>query len=97
MLNGYCLLKPIFTKSDSPLAIEKETEDKSRGIVAYVGKPNKQYQRDEYQDMVDLQVGDEVLYNPNTPLFRLERLSALAQFDGNNLYNVFRDEELLWF
>ena len=28
MLNGYCLLKPIFTKSDSPLAIDKETEDK---------------------------------------------------------------------
>jgi len=88
VLNGYVLCEPIFTSIEHRLAIENKKEDKSRGIVRFVGKSNREYQRPEYVDFVDLQVGDEVLFNPNTPLFPLERKSYLAHFDGNNLYNV---------
>ena len=87
-LNGYVLCEPTFIQTDSPLAIEDRKEDKTRGIIRFVGKPNRSYLNPNYTDFVDLHVGDLVLYNPNTPLFPLERRSALAQFDGNNLYNV---------
>jgi hypothetical protein len=88
MLNGYLLCKPVFTQTEHALAIDDKKENKTMGIIAYVGKPNRRYQREEYIDFPDLRVGDEVLYNPGSPLFPLERKSYLAQFDGDNLYNV---------
>ena len=88
MLNGYVLCKPTYVQTDSPLAVEDKKEDKTRGIIRFVGKPNRSYLNPNYVDFVDLHIGDLVLFNPNTPLFPLERKSALAQFDGNNLYNV---------
>jgi hypothetical protein len=88
MLNGYVLCEPLYLKNTSPLAVsEKGEEDKTRGIVRYIGKPNRSYLNPNYVDFQDLEVGDEVIFNPNTPLFSLERKSYLAQFDGNNLYN----------
>ena len=87
-LNGYVLCSPTFIQTDSPLAIEDRKEDKTRGIIRFVGKPNRSYLNKNYVDFVDLHEGDLVLFNPNTPLFPLERRSTLAQFDGNNLYNV---------
>lgn len=88
MLNGYCLLKPIYIHTEHELAVDDTKEDKTRGIVAFIGKPNKQYQNDSYMDFRDLRIGDLVLYNPNTPIFKLERTAYLAQFDDDNLYNV---------
>ncbi len=88
MLNGYVLCKPVYIQTSHELAIDDKKEDKTRGIVAFVGNPNRQYQNDDYVDFVDLRVGDEVVFNPNSPVFRLERQSYLAQFDGDNLYNV---------
>jgi len=88
MLNGYVLCHPVYTQTSHELAIDDKKEDKTRGRIAFVGKPNRQYQKDEYIDFVDLRVGDLVVFNPNSPIFRLERQSYLAQFDGDNLYNV---------
>ena len=88
MLNGYVLLEQIFTIIEHPLAVENKKEDKTRGIVRYIGKPNREYVRPEYVDFKELEVGDEVMFNPGSPVFKLERLAALARFDNNNLYNV---------
>jgi hypothetical protein len=88
MLNGYVLCHPVYTSTSHELAIDDKKEDKTRGRIAFVGKPNRQYQKDEYIDFVDLRVGDLVVFNPNSPVFRLERMAAIATFDGNNLYNV---------
>jgi len=89
MLNGYVLLERVFLENKSELAVSKQGEvDKTRGIVRYVGRPPKEYQRKEYCDIKDLEVGDMVLLAPNAPLFLLERTTALSTFDGDNLYWV---------
>ncbi len=89
MLNGYVLLEPIYKKNISALAVSEQGEvDKTKGIVRYAGKSNKEYLRKEYIDFQDLEIGDEVLLSPGTPLFLLERKAFLAQFDGDNLYWV---------
>ena len=79
MLNGYVLLEQIFTFIEHPLAVENKKEDKTRGIVRYIGKPNREYVRPEYVDFKELEVGDEVMFNPGSPVFPLERKSYLAQ------------------
>lgn len=89
MPNGYVLLEQVFTENTSPLAVDKKGEvDKTKGIIRYVGCPPKAYQRKEYCDIKDLEVGDMVLLAPNAPLFLLERTKALSTFDGDNLYWV---------
>ena len=87
-LNGYVLLEPVYTKTEHSLAIDDKKEDLTRGIVRFVGKPNREYQNDKYADFQELEDGDLVLFNPNTPVFRLERKSYLARFDGDKIYNV---------
>jgi len=88
-LNGYVLCEPCFKPRISALDELSEKEiDKSRGIVKFAGTPPKRYLREEYCHIEDLQVGDEVLFDPKTALFYLERLENLATFDGNNKYWV---------
>lgn len=87
MLNGYVLLERVYLENVSPLAVSKDAGiDKTRGIIRYVGSSPKEYQRKEYSDIKDLEVGDMVLFAPNSPLFLLERTTALSTFDGDNLY-----------
>lgn len=87
MLNGYVLLERVYLENVSPLAVSKDAGlDKTRGIIRYVGISPKEYQRKEYSDIKDLEVGDMVLFAPNSPLFLLERTTALSTFDGDNLY-----------
>jgi len=89
MLNGYVLLEQVYLENKSELAVSKQGEvDKTRGIVRYVGRPPKEYQRKEYCDIKDLEIGDMVLLAPNAPLFLLERTKALSTFDGDKLYWV---------
>jgi len=59
-----------------------------RGIVKHVGNAPKHYLREAYSHIDDLRVGDEVLFDPRTPLFYLERNKSLARFDGDNQYWV---------
>ena len=88
-LNGYVLLEPVYHKNDSPLAVSQKGEvDKTRGIVRYVGNPNREYLVPYYADFQNLEIGDEVLLAQGTSPWLLERKSYLAQFDKENLYWV---------
>ena len=89
MLNGFILLERVFEKNTSPLAIYRQGDwDITKGIVRYVGKPNREYINENYVDFVDLEVGDEVLLSPRTALIPLERKSYMAKFDNDKLYWV---------
>ena len=86
-LNGYTLLEPVYYVNKSPLSLSKQGEcDKTRGIVRYLGFANREYIAPQYVDFQNLEVGDEVLLSPKTPLFLLERKSYLASFDNEKLY-----------
>jgi len=88
-LNGYVLLEPLYKENKSFLAVDKKGEvDKTRGIVRFVGKPNKEYLNENYVDFLNLEVGDEVLLAPNTALWYLERKKYLSSFNDENLYWV---------
>ena len=89
MLNGYVLLEPIRLKNKSSLAVSEEGEiDMTRGIIRYVGKINREYLNDNYTDFKELEVGDEILLSPNSPLWYLERKSYLSTFNNDKLYWV---------
>jgi len=89
MLNGYVLLEPLYLENKSFLAVDKQGDiDKTRGIVRFVGKPNREYISACYVDFPELNLGDEVLLSPNTPLFYLERKAYLSFFDNGKLYWV---------
>jgi hypothetical protein len=86
-INGFILCSLIYNKKISPLDAISETQiDKSRGVVAFVSEPVKSYIRPEYCHISDLRVGDEVLFDPKVRPFLLERTTALATFNGNELY-----------
>lgn len=88
-LNGIALLKPLPMPQISPLdAISGTQIDKSRGIIAFIGKAPKSYLHASHSHIDDLRVGDEVLFDKNAPIFYLERLGSIATFDGNNQYWV---------
>jgi len=88
-LNGYVLLEPVFIENKSILAISPKGEvDRTRGIVRYAGKPNREYLKDQYIDFPYLEDGDLVLFSPNTSPFLLERKRYLAEFEGDKLFWV---------
>lgn len=87
MLNGYVLLEPIPLPSLSKL--DHLSHDKvytDRGIVAYVGKPNRAYVNKNYSDNPDIEVGQTAYLMPGYTPFLLERQSSLAHFNGDKLY-----------
>jgi len=89
MLNGYVLLEPLYLENKSFLAVDKQDDvDPTKGVIRFMGQPNREYIRSEYTDFLNLNVGDEVLLSPNTPLFYLERKSYLSSFDNGKLYWV---------
>jgi hypothetical protein len=89
ILNGYILCSPCFLPKLSDLDhLSEDVVDKTRGVIKFIGDPVKRYLRAEYSHIEDLRVGDEVLFDQNTPLFYLERNKALAKFDGDNQYWV---------
>lgn len=86
-LNGHCLLERVFDTPKSELDVtssKKVLQD--RGRVAFVGKPNIEYQNETVGDILDVQKGDIAYFTPGyTPIF-LERKAFMANFDGDNLY-----------
>jgi hypothetical protein len=89
VLNGYVLCQPCFKPQLSVLDhLSAETEDKTRGVIKFVGSPLKTFLRPEYSQILDLRVGDEVLFDPKTALFALERFSYTAEFDNGKKYYV---------
>jgi hypothetical protein len=88
-LNGYVLCEQVYREAINSLdTISKGELDMTRGIVRYLGKPNRAYIRDTYSDIKDLREGDLVQFAKGTPLFLLERRSWLALFDDDKLYWV---------
>ena len=86
-LNGYVLCKPVNLPKLSHLdAISEGQIDKSRGIIAFIGKPVKTYLRDSYSHIDDLCVGDGVLFDNKAAVFYLERFKHTAIFDNGNQY-----------
>jgi hypothetical protein len=87
MLNGYVLCEPVFCAKRSDLDyLSKQTVDKTRGVIKFIGTPPTRYIRDIYSHIEDLRVGDEVLFDPKTPLFYLERLGMTSVFDNGKQY-----------
>jgi hypothetical protein len=86
-LNGRVLLEYYKKPKVSSLDFKEEI-DTTKGIVRFLGKPNKEYIREEYNDIDGLEVGDLVLLNPGTPQVPLERRSFNSHFDNGKLYFV---------
>ena len=95
-LNGYVLLSTVNKVKISELDyINPVTVDMNKGIVRYVGKPNKRYVNERFADHGGLMPGDTVLFAPRTPIFFLERKSYMANFDGDNLYMVVQARRIM--
>jgi hypothetical protein len=87
MLNGYCLCEQVPRQSLSHLdVINNNKVEQTKGIVAYIGKPNRAHQRPEYSDFLDLKIGDEVLFDKKYTPFLLERQLYAAKFSQEKLY-----------
>lgn len=86
-LNGYVLCEPCYESKLSDLdTLSEKKADMTRGVIKFIGTPPKGYIREEYTHIDDLRVEDEVLFDPRTALFYLERSKSLAKFDGDNQY-----------
>ena len=76
-------------------AVSDTQVDKSRGIIAFVSEPPRTYLRDAYCHIDNLQVGDEVLFDPKTALFYLERFQYTMIFDNANPYWVVQRRRII--
>lgn len=85
-LNGYCLLEQVQLPKLSKYDILSKGVFEDRGVIKYLGKPNRRYQGDKYSDDVDVKVGDSVFFRPGYTPFLLERKKFMACFDGDKLY-----------
>ncbi len=89
MLNGFILCEPVYLENVSALdVISQDKIDKSRGIVRFIGEPVKRYIREQYTDIADIQVGDLVQFDPQSPLYYLERNKFTSVFNDDKLYFV---------
>jgi len=89
VLNGFVLCRQKNKESLSNLDVTSEDKTyQDRGIVAYVGKPNKRYKTGDHMDFVDLKIGDEVMWDYKYKAFLLERQKYASRFDEDNLYFV---------
>jgi len=84
--NGYAILELVQKEAISELDLLDKDIDKKRGIVKYVGKPNKLYQNPKRSDIPNLEVGDLVTIDPNVNVFFLERSIWNLSFDGDKQY-----------
>ena len=95
-LNGYILMQTTHRTKISELDyLSEDKVDNTKGIVKFVGKPNKRYRDEAYADFVDLRKDDIVVVSPRTPFLFLERKSYMARFDGDNLYVVMPRRKIL--
>ena len=89
MFNGYVLCSQIHKDSLSDLDVTSEDKiDTTRGIIEFLGEPNKRYLNPEVYDFLPLEKGDEVLFNKKSPPFLLERQKYSSKFDSEQLYWV---------
>jgi hypothetical protein len=95
MVNGYVLFVPKTKSSLSALDVTSQDKiDKTVGIVAFTGTPNKRYVNPEYSDFKDLQEGDEILFDKKYAFTYLERVKYASQFDDTQLYGVIQRRKI---
>ena len=82
MLNGYCLLEPVKIPPINKLDLIDHGYYQDRGIVRYLGEPNKKYVNPTYHDNTDLKIGDLAFIQTGYTPFYLERRSYFACFEG---------------
>lgn len=88
MLNGNILLSEVLVPKLSEFDITPDTVDKTRGIVAYNGKDNREYQTKGIADLRGLNEGDLVTISKGAYVFHLERNKYNSCFDGGKPYIV---------
>lgn len=88
MLNGNILLSEVLVPKLSEFDITPDTVDKTRGIVAYNGKDNREYQVRGIADLSGLKKGDLVAISKGAYVFYLERNRYNSSFDGGKPYIV---------
>jgi hypothetical protein len=88
MLNGYCLLEQVRLPKLSDLDVTSEDHVyEDRGIIRYLGTPNRTYTVSKYQDNTELKVGDMAFIRPGYKPFMLERREYFARFsEDHKLY-----------
>ena len=80
-LNGYVLLEEVKKEEVSFLYLaETDKVDQKRGIVRYVGEPNRSYRVEAWSDDIDIAEGDLVQLRSGFTPYRLERQKYLADF-----------------
>lgn len=89
-LNGYVFLTEVKKETTSFLYIAGEDKvDMRRGVVRYVGEPNREYRISSFSDGIDITEGDKVQIRSGFTPYYLERHEYLADF-GEKLLVVQR-------
>jgi len=89
MINGFVLCRQKYVETISELDITSgDRICKDRGIVAYLGKPNKRYRTTDYMDFLDLREGDEILWDRKYAAYLLERQTYASRFNDKELFWV---------
>jgi hypothetical protein len=87
MFNGYVLCSQVHKESLSEFDVTSADKvDPTKGIVEFLGEPNKRYINPDSVDFVDLNKGDEVLFSKKVPPVLLERQKYASKFDSEKLY-----------
>jgi hypothetical protein len=89
MLNGYTLCEEIYKKALSALDVTSQNHIEQNLVkISFLGTPNKRHLREEYQDFIDLDVGDIAVVDKKFKPFALERQLYASKFDDKKLYSV---------
>lgn len=91
-LNGYVLLSEVKKEQVSKVLYLADTDktDVRRGLVRYVGEPNKQYRLDSLSDDIEITEGDMVQIRSGFTPYHLERQKYFADFGDELLWVVQR-------
>ena len=96
MLNGFVLLELMPLPKLSELDhISQDKVYTDRGIVRYVGKPNRDYLNKRYYDNTELEVGEVAYLMPGYFPFMLERRDYFASFEDNKLFYCVQSRRIL--
>lgn len=90
ILNGYILLEDVNEDTPSEVITMEVKQDKTRGIVRFMGQKRVYPQGSKYTDDIDLCEGDMVLLRKGTPFVKMERQPYLSTFSDKPYRRVNR-------
>lgn len=94
-LNGNVILKEVYKPKLSKFDISEPQVDKFKGIVAFNGSDNQEYQAKGVTDFKGLKYGDFVFIERNSYPFYLERSRWNSHFDQGNQYLVSQKRHII--